>query len=272
MSAREQWTQALAAWAIPSAIIAAAPEPPWGFPTDVFERRADAALVAPSPSARCALEALPEGGEVLDVGCGAGAAALPLAGVAGRLIGVDPAVAMLQAFRARAVTLGKEATIVEGTWPDAADRTPVADVVVCHHVAYNVQDLAPFAQRLTDHARQRVVLELTARHPMQVLNDLWLQFHDLVRPTTPTAVGAVAVLQELGLKVQRLDWEAPSLGWSGPDARMSLVAWVRGRLCLPAARDAEIEAALGERIIQEQGAVSLSPRLVVTLWWQGTAN
>jgi hypothetical protein len=47
-----------------------------------------------------------------------------------------------------------------------AEHPPVADVVVCHPVAYNVSDLAPFAQRLTDHARAGVVMELTAQHPM----------------------------------------------------------------------------------------------------------
>ncbi|HKC74769.1 MAG TPA: class I SAM-dependent methyltransferase, partial [Chloroflexota bacterium] len=101
MKAAERWKQALAAWAIPPAILAAAPESPWGFPTELFERRADAVPAEPTPSTQRALEALPEGGSVLDVGCGAGAASLPLAARAGHLIGVDPSAEMLRAFRRR---------------------------------------------------------------------------------------------------------------------------------------------------------------------------
>jgi hypothetical protein len=78
------------------------------------------------------------------------------------------------------------------------------------------------------------------------------------------------VLAEAGLAPERVDWMAPAIGWSGPSARTELVAWVRRRLCLPAARDPEIEDALGPRIISEDGAVSLPPRPVVTLWWEAS--
>jgi SAM-dependent methyltransferase len=273
MSATERWAQALAAWAIPPEILAAAPESPWGFPTDVFARRADAATpAAPTPSTQRALEALPQGGAVLDVGCGAGAGSLPLAARAGHLIGVDSSRDLLDAFRERAERTGTTVTTIEGTWPDVADQTPVADVAVCHHVAYNVPDLAPFAQRLADHARRRVVVELTAQHPMSVLNDLWLRFHGLARPTTPTVDDALAVLREIGLSPQAVTWEAPAAGWSGPFAQQDLVAWVRRRLCLPPERDGEIAAVLGPRIVQQNGGVSLPPRPVVTVWWDGTAS
>src|SRR5262249_36359587 len=69
-----------AAWAIPDEILARAPESPWGFPVDPFRARAERSAdgAAASVSARRALEALPEGGSVLDVGSGAGAASLAL--------------------------------------------------------------------------------------------------------------------------------------------------------------------------------------------------
>lgn len=271
MSAALRWKQALTEWSIPPAIIAAAPESPWGFPTELFARKADAVAEISTPSTQHALDALPDAGSALDVGCGAGAAALPLAAKASQLIGVDPSDEMLGAFRTRVAARGKTAVTIQGLWPEAAGRTPIADVVVCHNVAYNVPDLAPFARRLTDHARRRVVMEITARHPMSDLNDLWLHFHHLNRPTTPTADDAVAVLREEGLAPTRVDWTAPALGWSGPTARADLVAWARRRLCLPVARDAEIEAALGARLVEQNGVVSLPPRAVVTLWWQGTA-
>jgi SAM-dependent methyltransferase len=271
MSAAERWTRDLAAWAIPPEILASAPESPWDFPTAVFARRADAPPPAPTLSTQRALAALPEGGSVLDVGCGAGAASLPLASRAGSLTGVDSSRALLDAFRERAERTGTRVATVEGAWPDVADRTPVADVVVCHHVAYNAPDLAQFVRRLTDHARHRVVMELTARHPMSALNDLWLHFHGLVRPTTPTADDAIAVLREIGATPQAAQWEAPAQGWSGPSRQDDLVAWARRRLCLPPERDPEIAAALGPHLLRRDGGVSLPPRPVVTLWWDGAA-
>src|SRR5579864_8046761 len=105
-TAAQQWTQMLASWAIPEQILAAAPESPWGFPADLFARRADKAANQLTPANRRALEVLPKGGTVLDVGCGAGAASLPLAHQAGHLVGVDPSESMLDAFRARVQAAG----------------------------------------------------------------------------------------------------------------------------------------------------------------------
>lgn len=269
MSAAERWSQALAAWAIPHHILDGAPESPWGFSTALFARRADAATETLTPSNRKALEALPDGGVVLDVGCGAGAASLPLARKAGHLTGVDPSAEMLEAFRARAQAAGTAVTTLEGAWPAGAMAAPAADVVVCHHVAYNAPDLATFALRLADHARYRVVMEMTALHPMSRLNDLWLRFHGLVRPATPTVDDAIAVLRELGFAPEREEWASTP----GPfTSRADLVAMVRRQLCLTPERDPEIEAALAERLLRrEDGTVSFPSRTLVALWWDGTA-
>src|SRR5262249_53587807 len=103
MTAASAWREALAFWAIPQPILDAAPESPWGFPVELFASRADASTVMElSPSNRRAREVLPEGGSVLDVGCGAGAASLPLASRAGLLIGIDSSNDMLAAFAERA--------------------------------------------------------------------------------------------------------------------------------------------------------------------------
>src|SRR6185312_16057326 len=161
MTAAQEWAEALADWAIPEHILAAAPESPWHYPTALFARRADAAVATFTPSNRRALEALPEGGVVLDVGCGAGAASLPLADRAGKIIGIDPSQAMLDALRERGESKGVEISTIVGIWPDVAADTPMVDVAVCNHVAYNVADLAGFARTLTEHVRQRVVLEMT---------------------------------------------------------------------------------------------------------------
>jgi SAM-dependent methyltransferase len=271
--ALERWREQLEGWAIPEEILAAAPESPWGCPVGLFRSRALRAGTRPAtPSNREAARRLPAGGAVLDVGAGGGAASLPLAGVAGRLVAVDESPAMVAAFLAAAEAAGVPAEGVQGRWPEVAGRVAPADVVVCHHVLYNVADLAPFAEALTGHARHRVVVELTDRHPLVDLGPLWRRFHDLERPTGPGADDATAALEALGLRVARQDWE--SRDRFGFDDFDELVAFTRRRLCLPARRDPEVAAALLDQGTRQVDGVWVSgqPRRVTTLSWAGSAG
>lgn len=271
MTAAARWKLALEAWAIPEEILASAPESPYGFPTEVFRRRAEASsLMEPTPSARRALEALPEGGTVLDVGVGAGATSLPLAGRASRITGVDQSEGMLAAFLNAAETAGVASSSVQGTWPEVAGGVDSADVVVCGHVLYNVQDLSPFVEALTNQARRRVVVEITDRHPWAWMNDLWVTFHGIERPSGPTAGDAAKALAELGVDARRQTYVAPPLP-AGFDRREDAVALVRRRLCLTADRDREIAGTLGERLKERDGLWSAGPaeQRLVTLWWDG---
>jgi SAM-dependent methyltransferase len=268
-----RWREQLDGWAIPEEILAAAPESPWAFPVGLFRSRARRAGSRPAtPSNREAARSLPPGGSVLDVGAGGGAASLPLAGVAGRLVAVDESADMVAAFLAAAEAAGVPASGVEGRWPEVAGRVAPADVVVCHHVLYNVADLAPFADALTGHARRRVVAELTERHPLVGLAPLWRRFHGLERPSGPGADDAVAALEALGLRVARQDWESQDR--FGFDDFDELVAFTRRRLCLPAERDPEVAAALLEEGTRQVDGVWVSgqPRRVATLSWSGSAR
>jgi SAM-dependent methyltransferase len=252
------WDEALASWAIPDKLLAAAPESPYYFGVGLFGRLAEEALHKDTPSRHRAREALPDGGTVLDVGCGGGAASLPLAPKMGCAVGVDQQVDMLEAFASRAERLGVAHREVHGRWPDVAGDAPDADVVVCHHVFYNVGALEPFVMALTAHARHRVVVEMTATHPLAWLRPLWQRFHGLDHPTRPTVDDAVAALRALDLAVELERWDEPSPWQSLGD---ELVEFVRRRLCLPADRDADIRAALTD--------LGLPPdrRLSATLWW-----
>ena len=268
-----RWREQLEGWAIPAEILAAAPESPWGFPVGLFRSRAHRAGSRPvTPSNLEAARHLPPGGSVLDVGAGGGAASLPLAGEAGRLVAVDESPEMVASFLAAAEAAGVPAEGVEGRWPEVAGRVGPADVVVCHHVLYNVADLAPFAAALTGHARRRVVAELTDRHPLAGLAPLWRRFHDLERPEGPGAGDAVAALAELGLDVDRRDWEHQDR--FGFDDFDELVAFTRRRLCLPAGRDPEVAEALLEQGTHQVDGVWVSgqPRRVTTLSWPGSAS
>lgn len=259
------WARALGAWALPPEIVDAAPEGPWRFPPALFawtpERAAAESGVA-TPSRSRALEALPEGGSVLDVGAGGGRASLPLAPPAALIVAVDASTELLAGFTESAERQGVAHRAVEGRWPDIAADVEDQDIVVCHHVVYNVADLADFAMALTNHARRRVVLELTAQHPMTNLNPAFRELHGLQRPTSPSADDAMAVLRETGITPDSEAWERPLTAAAANQAEV--VAFARRRLCVGPDRDAEIDALLGTDFD--------SPvRQVVTLWWDGVA-
>ncbi len=163
---------------------------------------------------------------------------------------------MLIAFAAAAAERGVGYEAVQGRWPDVADAVESADVVVSHHVTYNVPDLVPFARALATRAGRRVVVEMTAVHPLVELAPLWQHFHGLERPTGPTAELCHEVLQEAGFPVRVERFRAPARRVPF-DVR---VAFARKRLCLPVEREGEVATLLRER-------GSPSPRELVTLWW-----
>ena len=245
-------------WAVPDHILAGAPASPYYFDPQVFTDAADAALdrTEDTPSDRVAREALPPGGAVLDVGCGAGAASFRLR--PGRVVGVDQSGPLLEAFRQRAARLGIPAVTVEGRWPDAAAEVAEADVVVCHHVVYNVPDLVAFLRALDAAARARVVVELTAVHPMAWTAPYWQALHGLGRPDRPGAADAVAVMHELGFDVSYQRWERnyQMIGENADDA----VTRTARRLCLPASRHDELRRLMAATPPPAQ-------REVVTVWW-----
>ena len=272
MTAVDAWREQLRAWAIPDDILRAAPESPYGYPREPFERRgAQAALARESPTTSRAAEALPDGGgTVLDIGVGGGGTSLPLGEVAATIIGVDPSTSMLDAFTRAAAAAGAASSGILGTWPDVSSLVPSADVVTCGHVLYNVQDIAPFVHALQAKAHRRVVLEITEHHPWAWMRDLWLRFHGLERPRGPTADDALAALAELGIRAATQ--ERPAGEHAGFERREDAVALVRRRLCLSANRDAEVEDALGDRLSSREDGWSAGPvaESLVTLWWDVT--
>jgi SAM-dependent methyltransferase len=266
LSALDRWREQLEGWTIPEEILAQAPEDPWVFPAELFASKADA-TAADTPSRLRAVEALPESGSVLDVGCGAGAASLALVPPAGRLIGVDPLPQMLAEFGQRARRAEVSYRAVEGEWPEAAPGVESADVVVCHHVLYNVRDLKEFVSQLTAKARRRVVVELTDEHPVAWTGYLWRRFHEVERPEGPTAHDCAAALEELGIHPAMEVFDEPGGAW-GFRRKKDAVALVRRRLCLPASRDPEVEEAIGKRLVEREGFWRVgAARRLATLWW-----
>jgi SAM-dependent methyltransferase len=265
-----RWRDDLAAWAIPEAILTAVPDSPWVLPGQVFARRADKMAAEPAgPSFERAWAALDPPGSVLDVGSGAGAACLPLLARASELTAVDADERMLALLAERADARGVPARRVRGQWPQVAAQVPVADVATCHHVLYNVPDLARFVTALTGHARRLVVVEIASSHPLTSLNQLWRRFHGLRRPDRPTGDDVVAILRAMDLDISCERWQRPG----GPDYSSfdELTDVTRRRLCLPAERADEVAEALieaGADPVHPQDLGS-SGRDVLTIWWKG---
>ncbi len=263
----EYWRTQLLAWAIPDEILAQAEVPPWAHDPATFA--VDETIDVTSPIFELARELLPpQGGSVMDIGCGGGRSSLPLVPRANRLVGVDENPAMLARFAQAALEAGVEFQEIQGRWPDVAiarefsgDPIEPCDVVVCHHVFFNVADLEPFVVALTAKARLGVVVVLPTHHPLSAWNQAWKHFWNLDRPVGPTSDDAVAVLQALGIEPEIVVVPRPPMSRLADDPS-SLVVSARRRLCLPSSRDGEIEQWLRDHPPQFM-------REVVVLRWPG---
>jgi hypothetical protein len=115
--------------------------------------------------------------------------------------------------------------------------------MVCHRVLYNVADLASFVRALHRHAGRRVVVELTAVHPMAWMAPYWKAIHALDQPARPLSEDAVAVIEgHLGVRVRRARWlrAYQMIAENGADA-LSRIAC---RLCVPTDRYDELRVVL----------------------------
>ena len=253
-TAAEQWKIDLASWAIPKEILDQAVEKPWIHPPALFEIPE---VIKDSLSHLRSREAMPEGGSVLDIGCGGGIASYAITPPAGHVIGVDEQQAMLDLYKANAEKFSVTSETVLGQWPAVADVTPVVDVVTVFHVAYNVGEIVPFLAALNSHARKRVVIEVPILHPMSNMNEGWKHFWDLTRPTVPAATDLVAVLAEMGIRANIEFFESEILLDKKVDGANG---FIRRRLCLPEERQGEVDAFIAANPMPER-------RKLAAIWW-----
>ncbi|MCB2222578.1 MAG: class I SAM-dependent methyltransferase [Actinobacteria bacterium] len=265
--AAAHWKRHLEAWAIPADLLAAAEEPPYGWPPAVLARmRRERDRGAATPTIDIVTGLAPDEGTVLDVGAGTGRLAVPLARAGHRVTAVEPAATMLAGLREGAAGLPVE--VVEGRWPEAAGVVGRHDVAVSAHVVYDVADLAPFLAALADRAAA-VVIECGADHPWASLAPLYRALHGLERPAGPTVDDLAAVVEEItGAAPEVERWEAARPLWFADEPEM--LAFYRRRLVLPADRTPELAALLAPRVRRFGGGVTLDdrPRQTATVWWR----
>ncbi len=258
MSHQAEWARSLARWAIPNEILEQAQTSPWIHPPVLFQVPGEIELTI---SHTRAFEALAADGSVLDVGCGGGIAAFALTPPASLVIGVDHQPEMLAMFAENAKKHGVAYEVFEGFWPEIAEKVPTADVVVCHHVVYNVAEIGPFLRALNSHARSRVVIEMPTRHPLSNMSGAWKHFWNLDRPTQPTSEDLLEVLKEVGIKARVQYWTGPMRDRIDVDQDSE---FMRIRLCLPLERLQEVREYLIANPLPRQ-------RDIATIWWDVSA-
>ncbi len=104
---------------------------------------------------------------LIDVGAGAGRHAVPLAARLEWVTAVEPSDGM----RAHLPAL-PNLTVVASSWEDA--EVAPADLVICSHVLYGVEDVVDFIQKMERSARERVFVVLRegpVPHPANLLRD-----------------------------------------------------------------------------------------------------
>ena len=148
---------------------------------------------------------------------------------------VDPSEAMLDQLREATSEAGLDnVSAVRAEWQDA--QVEAADVALCSHVVYGVADIEPFLQKLTDHARRRVIMLSFIRSPQSWIAPLWEPVYGERRIDLPGLPELVNVLWEMEIhpNIKMLTPSAPQTFESVEDAVENLA----GRLWIsdPAAR------------------------------------
>lgn len=226
-----KWKNQLADWAIPDSILQKAEDNPWQAPVELLMPKARAQ--DKSPTVEKQLQLLPEQGTVLDVGVGPGSGALCLAEYASHITGVDQSLDMLEVFVQQGRQRGIDVQAVKGTWPEISPQVQRADLVISHHVAYNVSDIVGFIQALFDHAKSGVVIEVTAQHPMASLNPFWDYFYQIQRPSGPNAKDLFEIIVAMGFEGIEYKEFTSKRNADASSYLPQRIEFMRRRLCLP---------------------------------------
>jgi len=167
------------------------------------------------------------GETLLDIGAGGGRLALPLALTCSAVTAVEPSPSMCAVLRETAQEYSIENVhIVESAWLDA-DVEP-ADVALCSHVVYVIEDIGAFVRKMDLHARRLVMAVVLEASPLSQVYGLWERVPGDTRHALPSLPHFLPVLDELGIQPQitELDQQPPRTFSSIEEAREAVARWL----------------------------------------------
>lgn len=203
---------------------------------------------------------------VLDVGAGGGRLALPLALDAEKVIAVEPSPSMCRVLRETAAEFDvPNVEIVESGCLEA--DVAHADVAICAHVVYVVQEIEAFVRKLEQQAGLVMVIMYQAP-PQSQIYPLWELVHGVPRLPLPSLPEFLAVLEQLGVTPE-VDVVHTGRGRGFESLEEAKEQIARRLYVTPNSAQMERLEALLPEVLQEKdgqysikGAVQLEPRIV----------
>ena len=166
---------------------------------------------------------------ILDIGCGTGNLALPLARRVRRVHALDFSADMLRLLRANARAEGVRNLITHRlAWADDWSRLPRADIAICSR-AMAVDDLRAALEKMNAQARLRCYLTLHAGATF-LSEDVYRVLRRSVVPR-PGYIYAVNILYQMGIRA-RVDFlhTAGGLAYDSPEQFVEGIRWRIGPL------------------------------------------
>ena len=203
---------------------------------------------------------------VLDVGAGGGRLALPLALEAKKMFAVEPSPSMCRVLREVASEFNvPNVEVIESGWLDA--QAPQADLAICCHVLYVIQDIEAFVRKLEQHAKQVLVIVYQAP-PQSQIYPLWEPIHGVPRSPLPSLPEFLEVLTQLGVEPDiHVVHTERNRGFESLEAAKDQLA--RRLYVTPNSAEMERLEALLPDVLEEKdggfsikGSVNLEPRVV----------
>ena len=211
-------------------------------------------------------QAIAPGQVVLDVGAGGGRLSLPLALDAQKVIAVEPSPSMCRVLRESVTEFDvPNVDVVESGWLEA--DVPRADVAICAHVLYVIQDIEAFVRKMEEHAGLVLVIMFQAP-PQSQIYPLWEPVHGVPRLPLPSLPEFLEVLDQLGITpdVEVVHTER-NRGFDSLETAKEQIA--RRLYVMPDSPEMERLEALLPEVLEEKdggysikGAVPLEPRVI----------